>query len=82
MMKPAEDWYCCDAADLLRTPKIRRVLANGKGGKRRGSSCLFQDSWLALVKVLGIVSIAIAASRESRFGSASSTALAVDDQLV
>src|ERR1700676_5087918 len=24
MMKPAEDWYCCDAADLLRTPKIRR----------------------------------------------------------
>jgi hypothetical protein len=27
MMKPAEDWYCCDAADLLRTPKSRRILA-------------------------------------------------------
>jgi len=27
MMKPAEDWYCCDAADLLRTLKIRRMLA-------------------------------------------------------
>ena len=27
MMKPAEDWYCCDAADLLRRPKIRRILA-------------------------------------------------------
>ena len=27
MMKPAEDWYCCDAAHLLRTPKIRRILA-------------------------------------------------------
>jgi hypothetical protein len=27
MMKPAEDWYCCDAADLLRTPKIRSTFA-------------------------------------------------------
>ena len=24
MMKPAEDWYCCEAADLLRPPKIWR----------------------------------------------------------
>jgi hypothetical protein len=23
MMEPAEDWYRCDAADLLRPPKIR-----------------------------------------------------------
>ena len=22
MMQPAEDWYRCDMADLLRTPKI------------------------------------------------------------
>jgi hypothetical protein len=27
MMKSAEDWYCCDAADLLQTPKIGRILA-------------------------------------------------------
>jgi len=26
MMKPAEDWYRCDAADLLRTPKFWNVL--------------------------------------------------------
>ncbi len=26
MMKAAEDWYRCDAADLLRPPKIRRIL--------------------------------------------------------
>jgi hypothetical protein len=26
MMEPAEDWYCCDASGLLRTPKIRCIL--------------------------------------------------------
>jgi hypothetical protein len=26
MMEPAEDWYYCDAADLLRAPKVRRIL--------------------------------------------------------
>ena len=25
MVEPAEDWYCCDAAELLRPPKIRSV---------------------------------------------------------
>ena len=25
MMQPAEDWNCCDAADLLRPPKIRSI---------------------------------------------------------
>jgi hypothetical protein len=30
MMKPAEEWYCCDAADLLRTPKIRRILVQSE----------------------------------------------------
>jgi hypothetical protein len=26
MMKPAENWYCCDMADLLWAPKIRCIL--------------------------------------------------------
>ena len=26
MMKAAEDWYCCDAAELLRSPKFWSVL--------------------------------------------------------
>jgi hypothetical protein len=26
MMEPAEDWYRCDAAELLRPPKIRSIL--------------------------------------------------------
>jgi hypothetical protein len=28
MMKPAKNWYCCDMADLLRAPKIRRILVD------------------------------------------------------
>jgi hypothetical protein len=27
MMKSAEDWYRCDAADVLQAPKVRRILA-------------------------------------------------------
>ena len=30
MMEPAEDWYCCDASGLLRTPKIRCILGQGE----------------------------------------------------
>ena len=26
MMQPAEDWYRCDGAELLRAPKVRRIL--------------------------------------------------------
>jgi hypothetical protein len=26
IIKPAEDWYCCDMADLQRAPKMRRIL--------------------------------------------------------
>ena len=26
MMQPAQDWYRCDGAELLRSPKIRRIL--------------------------------------------------------
>ena len=26
MMEPTEDWYRCDGAELLRAPKIRRIL--------------------------------------------------------
>ena len=26
MMESAEDWYRCDGAELLRAPKIRRIL--------------------------------------------------------
>jgi hypothetical protein len=31
MMKPAENWYCCDMADLLRAPKIRRISCAVRG---------------------------------------------------
>jgi hypothetical protein len=26
VMQPTEDWYCCDGAELLLAPKIRRIL--------------------------------------------------------
>jgi hypothetical protein len=26
VMQPAQNWYCCDGAELVRAPKIRRIL--------------------------------------------------------